>query len=225
MEWVEDQLECHTVYMTDDALSCAALNPLDHYYMSLVTTKGIMEIDLVNSMKKKAPGSYKEDFLGKSPLSGPKYSLSFESLQRSLQHRNKMKRLVSLAYEQDSGEKLFRPLSALSVEPHPSFNYYLAGFEDLETKEGMIHLYQYGQERDLITYSAGNGRISQCRFDTYGTNFAGCDVKGSLKLWKFDSSPSSIQPWISLPTSLCYDACFLDSSSLVASGGLSMSFK
>jgi hypothetical protein len=225
IEWVEDQLECHTVYMTEDALGGAALNPLDPQYMSLVTQKGIMEIDSVNFMRKKAPGSYKEEVLGKSPLTTPKYSLSFESLQRSLQHRGKMKRLVSLACEQDSGEKLFRPLSnAFCVEPHPSFNYYLAGFEDSE-KEGLIHLYQYGQDRDLITYCAGNGRISQCHFDTYGTNFAGCDAKGSLKLWKFDSSPSSIQPWTSLPTSLCYDACFLDSTSLVASGGLSMSFQ
>ena len=88
-----------------------------------------------------------------------------------------------------------------------------------------MHLYQFGQTQELNIYTAeSEGRLTKCHFDPYGAKFGGSDSRGDMHIWKFDSSPSSIRPAITL--NQCHngainDFTFLNSSSILATAGMS----
>jgi WD40 repeat protein len=128
----------------------------------------------------------------------------------------------------DKGLRLKRNTTATTVlESHQHLNYYLAGSGDNSTPNVDVTLYQFGQNQELVKYKAiSDGRFTKCHFDPYGAKFAGADSRGDLNIWKFDSNPGSLKPVITLKQ--CHDGAindfaFLNSSSIIATAGISAS--
>jgi WD40 repeat protein len=106
-------------------------------------------------------------------------------------------------------------------------NYFLAGSGDSSTTDVEVDLYQFGQPEELVRYTAASeGKLTKCHFDPYGAKFGGADSRGDLHIWKFDASVSSMKPCLTL--SQCHhgainDFSFLNSSSIIATAGMSSS--
>lgn len=115
--------------------------------------------------------------------------------------------------------------SVLTMDSHPTLNYYIAGTEI--DQQSVISLYQFNQTRELVNYYTGNhSKITKCRFDNFGSSFSACDTKGNMYTWKFDASVQSLHPVRSLPchSTIANDVVYLDSSSLIATAGLALNF-
>ena len=176
-------------------------------------------------------------------------NLSFDSLQRAVKKSMANLRQPDLPKsELDSGQRLHRSVVGVTtLEAHPTLNYCkifssfltlfamhfiktkcdqdLAGMSESPSFESVVKLYQFGQKRELVTYSTAgsSGSITRCRFDPYGTRFGACDMKGDLRLWKFDASQDSLRPSIKLNchSAVANDFVFLNSSTLLATAGVS----
>ncbi|KAJ3285428.1 regulator of (H+)-ATPase in vacuolar membrane, partial [Borealophlyctis nickersoniae] len=169
----------------------------------------------------------------KSPILKRKNSmarnLSFDSMQKAIaKSMQSLRRQESSEIELDDGERLVRNVPGVSsLEAHPSLNYYLAGISEGASTDATVQLYQFGQERELVSYSSGTtARITRCRFDPFGARFGASDSKGHLYLWRFDASTQSLMPSQSLKchSSAAHDFTFLSSATLLATAGVSSSY-
>jgi hypothetical protein len=95
----------------------------------------------------------------------------------------------------------------------------------LHSPDVAVQLYQYGQENILNSYfTESDGRLTGCHFDSYCARFGASDSRGSIFLWKFDTDPSSMKPASIIES--CHkgpvnEFCFLNSSSIIATAGMS----
>jgi WD40 repeat protein len=100
----------------------------------------------------------------------------------------------------------------------------LAASSEGSSSEAVVRLYQFGQQRELLTYQSGTtARITKCRFDPFGARFGATDTKGELHLWKFDASQQSLKPSQAFQcnNAVTNDLAFLNSSTLLATAGVS----
>ncbi|KAI9344198.1 WD40-repeat-containing domain protein [Zopfochytrium polystomum] len=126
----------------------------------------------------------------------------------------------------DSGQRIRRKAMGVSaLEAHPSLNYYVAGISENANVESVVKLFQFGQQRELVSYSTSgsNARLTRCRFDPFGTRFGASDMRGNLKIWKFDASQDSLKPVLSFNSNsaVTNDFVFLSSATLLATAGIS----
>ncbi|KAJ3333967.1 regulator of (H+)-ATPase in vacuolar membrane [Blyttiomyces sp. JEL0837] len=154
-------------------------------------------------------------------------NLSYDSLQRALKKSMNNLRRQDSSYNDifDHGQRIVREVpSVTTLEPHVSLNYYLAGIGDGASNESIVNLYQFGQSKELVTYSTmTTARLTKCRFDSYGARFGATDTKGELRLWRFDSSHHSLRPSqvIQCNTAVTNDFTFLSSGTILATAGVS----
>jgi len=89
-------------------------------------------------------------------------------------------------------------------------------------------LWQYGHSQPFVSFRGkDNTRITQIRFNTFGTKFTAVDANGSLELWNFEVSQETAKSYqkIQCHSKSASDVVFLGSGSLLASAGLSNSKK
>lgn len=104
------------------------------------------------------------------------------------------------------------------IDGHPSLPYYVSA-----TSDARVQLWQYGQSASSYKYhSSLHGRVSQIKFDTFGSHFALTQAHGDLNLWKF-ANHAREDPDIVLNchSKSTYDLEFLNSSSIFATTGYS----
>ncbi|RUP50038.1 RAVE protein 1 C terminal-domain-containing protein [Jimgerdemannia flammicorona] len=127
-----------------------------------------------------------------------------------------------LAEKPERNDKIYkldylkRHVAATTAESHPTFPYYLTGCDVSATNPSVI-LWQFGQDKELMSYHGSLGK--------FGQKFGAADAKGSLALWRFDSSLQASKPFY---TMICHskaarDFAFLDSSSFLVTAGTSLS--
>ncbi|KAI9336296.1 WD40-repeat-containing domain protein [Obelidium mucronatum] len=245
---VYDESSYETVFRTKDIIGTFVINPLDPNSFAVATHETIVEFDLDASMRfhsrqevlakrresvdDLAIKSTQKKFL--EPVKtlqtlrvaeteqSLRRNLSYDSLQKAV--KDSMMDLRRRDSELDSGRRIHRDVVAVSsLEAHPSLNYYLAGVGDGNI-ESIVKLYQFGQKGDLVCYNSGtSARITKCRFDPFGGRFGCADAKGELRLWKFDATQQSLSPSqvISCHSAITNDFAFINSSTLIATAGVS----
>ncbi|KAI9089650.1 WD40-repeat-containing domain protein [Phlyctochytrium arcticum] len=99
----------------------------------------------------------------------------------------------------------------------------LAGINEGSAQNSTVNLYQFGQPKDLVTYTSNTtSRFTRVRFDPFGARFGASDTKGDLHLWRFDASAQALAPALRWEChSVTNDFLFWDSSSLIATAGTS----
>ncbi|KAJ3017210.1 regulator of (H+)-ATPase in vacuolar membrane [Thoreauomyces humboldtii] len=151
--------------------------------------------------------------------------LSFDSMQKAIQKNAESLRSEASMTELDAGQGVSHSVPGVSsLAAHPTLNYYLAGISDPPAVPAVVQLYQFGQPRELVTYTSGTtARFTRCRFDPFGVRFGASDSKGDVYLWRFDASSDASSPAMVLTchSSFTNDFTFLNSSSLLATAGVS----
>ncbi|TPX65121.1 hypothetical protein SpCBS45565_g05402 [Spizellomyces sp. 'palustris'] len=154
-------------------------------------------------------------------------NLSFDSMQKALKtNMHSLRRESSAALELDAGQRIAHNVTGVSsLASHPTLNYYLAGISEPPTIPAVVNLYQFGQPKELVTYTSGTtARFTRCRFDPFGSRFGASDTKGDLSLWRFDASAQALSPAAVLAChAVTNDFLFWKSSSLLATAGFSTS--
>jgi WD40 repeat protein len=224
-----------------------AINPLDKNQVAYAFPKGICEID--TSISKtyycsqpdpKEIGSSEDlprlvrdsEVFDKRPLTllndqvNVRKERSFDSINRLLKRQFKSSKKLESSSNADKGLRMKRNVPLVTyLESHKSLNCFLAGLGDTTSPEVSVKLFQFGTEPELVSYSAqSDGRLTKCRFDPYGAKFGGSDTRGDLHIWKFDPTPAALRPCLHLQH--CHhgainDFCFMDSSSVLATAGIS----
>ncbi|KAJ3123058.1 regulator of (H+)-ATPase in vacuolar membrane [Nowakowskiella sp. JEL0407] len=239
--------------------SAFVLNPMDANRIAVCTPAEIIEIDVreeakriessTNTTNKESVDDLnvhsKFDDTPTSPDDAPRVSrnLSFDSLQQLLKRRRSSGNVVypnahSSINDCEEDSQLHRAIPGMmSLEAHPTLNYYLAGMSD-GANGYIVKLYQFGQRKEITTYNPSlptvvapnlpalnspNIRITKCRFDLFGNRFAGVDSKGDLRLWRFDAQLTNLTPFATMDAHsfTANDVLFLNSGSLLATTGLS----
>ena len=102
----------------------------------------------------------------------------------------------------------------------------LAGCGDTQTSDVKVLLYQFGEPGEIVEYNAtSDGSLTRCHFDPHGIRFGASDTRGDLHLWKFEANLSSRKPLVTLKschTAAINDFAFLNSSTVIATAGLSI---
>ncbi|KAJ3174760.1 regulator of (H+)-ATPase in vacuolar membrane [Geranomyces variabilis] len=151
--------------------------------------------------------------------------LSFDSMQKAIQTNMRSLRTDASLTELDAGHGVHHHVPGVSsLSAHPTLNYYLAGLSDPPQTPAVVQLYQFGQPKELVTYTSGTtARFTKTRFDTFGVRFGASDSKGDVYIWRFDASADACKPAIALAchSSFTNDLAFLNSSSLLATAGVS----
>ncbi|KAI8913148.1 RAVE protein 1 C terminal-domain-containing protein [Powellomyces hirtus] len=151
--------------------------------------------------------------------------LSFDSMQKAIENNMRSLRTESSLTDLNAGRGINHTVPGVSsLSSHPTLNYYLAGISDPPTTPAVVQLYQFGQPRELVTYTSGTtARFTRCRFDPFGVRFGASDSKGDVYLWRFDASADASRPAMVVPchSSFTNDFTFLNSSSLLATAGVS----
>ncbi|KAJ3055772.1 regulator of (H+)-ATPase in vacuolar membrane [Rhizophlyctis rosea] len=154
-----------------------------------------------------------------------KRNLSFDSMQKALAKSMEGLRRQSTVEDLDSGERETRFLAGLSsLESHPTLNYYLAGISEGSGGPSSVQLFQYGQPRELVSYTSGSSaRITRNRFDPFGARFGATDTKGDLYMWRFEAAQQALMPSqvLQCHSNAAHDFTFLDSGSAIATAGIS----
>ncbi|KAI8586289.1 RAVE protein 1 C terminal-domain-containing protein [Geranomyces variabilis] len=151
--------------------------------------------------------------------------LSFDSMQKAIQTNMRSLRTDASLTELDAGHGVHHNVPGVSsLSAHPTLNYYLAGISDPPQTPAVVQLYQFGQPKELVTYTTGTtARFTKTRFDPFGVRFGASDSKGDVYIWRFDASADACKPAIALAchSSFTNDLTFLNSSSLLATAGVS----
>ncbi|KAJ3161107.1 regulator of (H+)-ATPase in vacuolar membrane [Geranomyces michiganensis] len=151
--------------------------------------------------------------------------LSFDSMQKAIQTNMRGLRTDASLTELDAGHGVHHNVPGVSsLSAHPTLNYYLAGISDPPQTPAVVQLYQFGQPKELVTYTSGTtARFTKTRFDPFGVRFGASDSKGDVYIWRFDASADACRPVIALAchSSFTNDLTFLNSSSLLATAGVS----
>ncbi|KAL1924188.1 uncharacterized protein VTP21DRAFT_7223 [Calcarisporiella thermophila] len=157
-------------------------------------------------------------------------NLSFENLQQAVKRSyNSLfskghHRSASPAEALDSqNELLRRKISVTCVESHPTFPFYITGF-DAAVNQPCAKLWQFQQSRELMSYYGSEGRITRVQFDSFGQKLGATSKKGILNLWRVESGQNHNRPFLSIQchSRSAYDFAFLDSNSLIATVGQSV---
>ncbi|KAG0001476.1 regulator of (H+)-ATPase in vacuolar membrane [Entomortierella chlamydospora] len=111
---------------------------------------------------------------------------------------------------------------ATCSESHPIFPLYLTGHNPV-LEYPCVTLWQYGQPKELNTYSGTSSKVIKVHFDSQGQKFGATDIKGDMHLWRFDSNTAGSKPYLTLNChdKIARDFSFLGSSSVVATTGTS----
>ncbi|KAF9354925.1 regulator of (H+)-ATPase in vacuolar membrane [Mortierella sp. AD094] len=111
---------------------------------------------------------------------------------------------------------------ATCSESHPIFPLYLTGHNPA-LEYPCVSLWQFGQPKELNTYSGTTSKVTKVHFDSYGQKFGATDAKGDMHLWRFDSNTVGSKPYLTLNChdKIARDFSFLGSSSVVATTGTS----
>ncbi|KAF9206869.1 regulator of (H+)-ATPase in vacuolar membrane [Haplosporangium sp. Z 27] len=111
---------------------------------------------------------------------------------------------------------------ATCSESHPIFPLYLTGHNPA-LEYPCVTLWQFGQPKELNTYSGTTSKVTRVHFDSYGQKFGATDAKGDMHLWRFDSNTIGSKPYLTLNChdKIARDFSFLGSSSVVATTGTS----
>ncbi|KAG0244016.1 regulator of (H+)-ATPase in vacuolar membrane [Mortierella sp. GBA43] len=111
---------------------------------------------------------------------------------------------------------------ATCSESHPTFPLYLTGHNPA-LGYPCVTLWQYGQPKELNSYSGTNSKVTKVHFDSCGQKFGLTDIKGDMHLWRFDSNTVGSKPFLTLNChdTIARDFAFLGSSSVVATTGTS----
>ncbi|RUS22784.1 WD40-repeat-containing domain protein [Endogone sp. FLAS-F59071] len=96
---------------------------------------------------------------------------------------------------------------------------------DVSGTSPSVILWQFGQDREVMSYHGCLGKVNRVHFDQFGQKFGAADAKGSLSLWRFDANLQSSKPYytIACHSKATRDFSFLDSSSVLATAGTSLS--
>jgi hypothetical protein len=224
-----------------------AINPLDKNQVAYAFPKGICEID--TSISKTYYGSQpdpkeigsnedlprlvresevydKRHLTSLNDQVNVRKERSLDSINRLLKRQFKSSKKLESSSNADKGLRLKRNVPLVTyLESHKSLNCFLAGLGDTTSPEVSVKLFQFGTETELVSYSAhSDGRLTKCRFDPYGAKFGGSDTRGDLHIWKFDPTPAALRPCLHLQH--CHhgainDFCFMNSSSVLATAGIS----
>jgi hypothetical protein len=92
----------------------------------------------------------------------------------------------------------------------------------------LIQAFQFQQETELFSInSTNNSRIIKLHFDPFGIRLGGAEAKGDLHLWKCEdvSQVSLLKTLKSTHSNGLYDFCFLNSPNVIATSGMSSTFK
>eukprot|EP01080_Neovahlkampfia_damariscottae_P007468 gene7468-11792_t len=155
--------------------------------------------------------------IDKSRLIGFGSSTNLKPIRKSHSHNPSPSPGTSFSLSNE--KKITHDMNVHELESHPFLPVYLSGGHD-----GSVHLWKFGEVSPLRTYrTPKHPRITSLNFEPLGYKFGASDKSGHTHLWKFDSSHTSLRPFVSIPshTSKCYDFCFIDSGSLVATVGTS----
>ncbi|CEP07241.1 hypothetical protein [Parasitella parasitica] len=126
---------------------------------------------------------------------------------------------------------LRRNVSANCAETHPQYPFCeyaistdITGCEVNHGGPSAI-LWQFGQEREIASYYGCQGKATRIHFDRFGQKFGAGDTSGNLCLWRFDAHAHSNKPYYTLNchSKATRDFTFIDSSSLIATAGTSVS--
>ncbi|KAF9420312.1 regulator of (H+)-ATPase in vacuolar membrane [Podila epigama] len=159
-------------------------------------------------------------------LSGMTNALSDSNLRRSQSVLNGVMPAPSTAGSNGSTEVdnivVRANVIATCSESHPSFPLYLTG-HDPTADHPCVVLWQFGQPRELNTYTGATSKVTKVHFDSFGQKFGATDVKGNVHLWRFDSNTVGSKPFLSLAChdKMARDFAFLGSSSVLATTGSS----
>jgi hypothetical protein len=122
-----------------------------------------------------------------------------------------------------------KPITVWHLESHPYLPCYVSAGE-----KGRVLVWEYGQPKAIARYGAPREsltRINRVHFNRSGTKMGACDLDGFLSLWNFSSGAplvsnsvipqKQIPPYLSTQcyTKSCYDFCFLNEGSVVATAG------
>ncbi|KAI8818763.1 RAVE protein 1 C terminal-domain-containing protein [Fimicolochytrium jonesii] len=227
------------VYRTKDIIHTFAMNPLDHNQMAIGTHRGILEVDIANARQFfQRRGTFTDiqatvddislrETAARNSLEGPRLSRTddADAGAPNPMRRGSMVRNLTTSNTDLNGSQLRHTVPGVSsLASHPTLNYYLAGISDPPTTPAVVQLYQFGQAKELVTYTSGTtARFTRTRFDPFGARFGGSDSKGDVYLWRFDASADASTPAMVLGCHSLFtnDFTFLNSSTLLASAGVS----
>ncbi|RCH91156.1 regulator of (H+)-ATPase in vacuolar membrane, partial [Rhizopus stolonifer] len=118
-----------------------------------------------------------------------------------------------------------RNTMATCAESHPQYPFYITGCEINNSNSPTAILWQFGQEKEIASYYGCQGKATRIHFDHFGQKFAAGDTYGSLCLWRFDAHAHSNKPYytVNCHSKATRDFTFINSSSLVATAGTSLS--
>ncbi|KAI8910438.1 RAVE protein 1 C terminal-domain-containing protein [Gorgonomyces haynaldii] len=216
----QETLETETVYITQDQVIGFCFNPLERDTLAFASGNIVREIQVSQSLEffkeKKAVGS-SEDLLMPPVM---QKETSWEKVLKRAFTPNQPK-------YNDKGVRLKRKMHGItSMESHHSLNYYLAGCGTTGTSEVSVQLFQFGEFRELVEYSAlSDGSLTRMHFDPFGVQFGAGDTRGSLHLFRFDAQQSSRKPHLSIKaytTSGINDFTFVNSSTILGTAGIAV---